>query len=128
MNIIDRIDDFLNEEEAQGQFKIRKKTTFSEGNRKKADVFANGIKIGEWEKDVDWIKSKNSRRIRDKKSNVYAFYWDSNGLSEIFGKKVTAGSFRSWGKSPDFTNYNRDRYNITNQMILDALERFDPGE
>lgn len=98
-------------------FTIRKKKI----NDSDSDILINGIVIATLSQRKDYVKRKSTDRIRTKMATIRSLHWNSEGLSKLLGKKITAG--KSNYVSYDFTDIIGYTSAINNEYIKDEFYR-----
>lgn len=86
---------------ASNVIKVKFVETWNDGGYKPSTrkfssvIIANGIKVGEYEKDSEGYSTDPRSRILNAVRSIFRVRWDADGLSNLIGKKVTATSSMS---------------------------------
>lgn len=104
----------------------RKLQTEGPGDRKYYDILVNGVKIGTQEEYRDYVKAKETDRLRTKMTSLTNVIWDQEGIQKVFGQNVTVGhspARYSNRPQPDVANIYRRR----GKMSVKDLEWYLPN-
>jgi hypothetical protein len=103
------------------RIKVVKKAT---SVKEKFEFFAGDIKVASYTQRKDYVKAKETDRIRTKLAIVNYLSWDVTGLKKLFGMPVTTGTSSAWRPSQlDF--YDRSGRGSRRTLdIVDLLNGF----
>jgi hypothetical protein len=106
----------------------RKKISESGAPRREVryDFIVAGIVIARTRSYYDYVKRRETDRLRTKMAKLSDFSWDSGGLLEIFNAKITVGSSRY--RTHDFSNYYSTRGTVTSGDVARILNSFANAE
>lgn len=99
---------------------VRKKKTF-DNNRgsKEFDVYIDKILVGQFSRRREFVSS-GKHRYRDKIGVVRSYFWNQEGLRELFrDDTILVG-----GSKPDFPSYETPHDDSLTELVKRAFDRF----
>lgn len=89
------------------------------------EILAKNILVARISVRRDFVKAKESDRLRTKMANLSDLVWEREGLIKLLGDdSITVGMLSTWGERKDFYHSYKNTYSITSEETRSQLNKY----